>query len=957
MIELLSLVVAGAIAGGLYAIMASGLVLTYRASGVFNLGYGAVAFAAALAYHVLNQPEAEGGLGLPIAVSGFLAIGVVAPLLGLFLDAAIFRRLARASEAAKLVGGIGVLVALPAFCLLLIELVNDVFGTDLPTAAGQAGTSPPGLGPVPATSYLLTDGVAVTSDQLAVVVAAGAVAAGLWYLLRHTRLGLETRAGVDRPVLARLRGIDIDRSSRIVWALSASLAGLAGVLIAPMFDLSALTFNMIVFASFTAAVAALLRSIPLTFMAGIGLGVVQNVVNGYAPDVLADVSGFRTSVPFLLLFLLLFLIPTRGRDAGSVAEETPVEDPRADLGPWRRRAPWLVAGALLTTYGLFVADAYWAGILNRGLVLGIVFLSFVVVTGYGGMISLAQATFVTVGGFTAGWMVNHQWATTMPIVMNNGRLTFWAATLVAVGATTLVGLFVALPSLRLGGLALAIATLALAFVGDRLVFQLESVRNGSGGWSLPRPAYGPVDLGDDQTLMVVLLVLLVAVVGIVGNLQRSATGRAVLALRSSPAAADTSGIDPMRTKLTLFAVSAALAGLGGALFALVNSPMTNTSAPPLLGIVWLAVAVTFGIRRPGGAVVAGMVYAVVPPVLGGIGGTWGAPWDSLPDTARDLLGSPDFAAMLFGLGAVGLARQPDGVLAEVGHSLRALRDRRAGPAPAREERPADTDTDTDAEGTGPTVARPARPAPSPVTAGGGTDGDRALELHRVRAGYGDVEVLHGVSLAVDEGEVVAVLGANGAGKSTLCAAAAGLVAVTEGEVRLGGVDVTDLPTHRRARQGLVLAPEARGIFPGLTVEDNLTIRLRSGAARQAAKDRFPILGERAHQVAGLLSGGEQQQLALAVALPDPPAVFLADEPTLGLAPLATRTVMEGLAELRDLGTAVVLVEEQAAAGLELADRVALVELGRIGWEGPPAELDLDRLTASYLGEDVAAPTP
>lgn len=123
--------------------------------------------------------------------------------------------------------------------------------------------------------------------------------------------------------------------------------------------------------------------------------------------------------------------------------------------------------------------------------------------------------------------------------------------------------------------------------------------------------------------MLVLLVLVVAVVGLAGNLQRSATGRAVLALRSSPAAAATSGIDPVRTRLTVFAVSAALAGFGGALFALVNSPMTNVSAPPLLGIVWLAVAVTFGVRRPGGAVVAGLVYAALPPILGGIGGSWG----------------------------------------------------------------------------------------------------------------------------------------------------------------------------------------------------------------------------------------------------------------------------------------------------------------------------------------------
>jgi ABC-type branched-subunit amino acid transport system ATPase component len=303
--------------------------------------------------------------------------------------------------------------------------------------------------------------------------------------------------------------------------------------------------------------------------------------------------------------------------------------------------------------------------------------------------------------------------------------------------------------------------------------------------------------------------------------------------------------------------------------------------------------------------------------------------------------------MLFGLGAVGLARQPDGVLAEVGHALRARRDRRAEPAaattaeePAREVPAGDVSTDD-----APTASTPRAPDPGP----GPGDTAPALELRDVRAGYGDVEVLHGVSLSVAPGQVVAVLGANGAGKSTLCAVAAGLVVPTTGRVLLGGVEVTDAPTHLRARRGLVLAPEARGIFPGLTVEDNLAVRLRTPAARQAAKDRFPILGERHHQVAGLLSGGEQQQLALAVALADPPAVFVADEPTLGLAPMATRTVVDALQELRDLGTAVVLVEEQVAAGLELADRVTLVELGTVAWEGPRAELDVERLTDSYFG--------
>jgi len=963
MAQFLSLVLAGAVSGGLYAVMGAGLVLTYQASGVFNVGHGAVAFATALVFYVLHQPASEGGVGLAVVPAALIAVGLFAPALGWLLDRLLFRRLSGAPEATRLVGAVGVLIALPAAALMTIAAVNAFFGTDLPTASGHQGIQPPGLGPWPARSFSLTRGVAIDSDQIAVLATAAVVALSLWYLLRRTRLGLETRAAVDRGVLARLRGVDTDGASRRVWMITTLMAGLAGVLIAPLFDLGAITFHMIVFTSFTAVVAARMRSVPAAFAAGIALGVVQNLVNGYAPSFLTDISGFRSSVPFLLLFLLLFLVPVRGREAGTVAEEAPPADPGGDLPAWRRRLPWGVAAAAFCAYGLWVADAYWTGILNRGLVMALVLLSFVVVTGLGGMISLAQATFVTVGGLTAGWLVTHQWPSTVPVVMDNGRFTFWVAVVGAVLVTTAVGLLVALPSLRLGGLMLALATLALAFVGDRLVFQLEGVRHGSSGWSLPRPAYGPVDLADDRTLLVVLLILVLLAVGLVVNLERSATGRAVLALRSSPVAAATSGIAPTRVKLTVFAVSAGLAGFGGAFFALVNSPMTNTSAPALLGMVWLAVAVTFGIRRPAGAVVAGVAYTVIPPLLSGVGGTWGAPWSSIPDSVRALIAEPDLPVMLFGLGALSLARQPDGLLADVGSGLAKLRAARRPRSEAPEDAPAGAAAGSTAAAGAPTAAATQPPAPPaatpPVTspaAGRPRAGPPAapgvpvLELRGVHAGYGDVRVLHGVSLSVRAGEVVAVLGANGAGKSTLCAVAAGLVTPSRGQVLLSGHDVTGDPPFARARAGLLLAPEARGVFPGLSVDDNLAVRLRSDGQRRVARERFPILAERRHQLAGLLSGGEQQQLALAMALSDPPLVFLADEPTLGLAPLAVEAVVEALAELRDRGTAVVLVEEQAATALRLAGRVVVLELGRVAWSGPAVEVDASRLAATYLGE-------
>ena len=202
------------------------------------------------------------------------------------------------------------------------------------------------------------------------------------------------------------------------------------------------------------------------------------------------------------------------------------------------------------------------------------------------------------------------------------------------------------------------------------------------------------------------------------------------------------------------------------------------------------------------------------------------------------------------------------------------------------------------------------------------------------------------------GRVVTLLGPNGAGKSTLCAVAAGLLAPTVGRVLLDGTDVSARPAFRRARSGLLLAPEARGIFPGLSVDENLSVLLRSAPERQQAYERFPLLGERRRQPAGLLSGGEQQMLALAPALVRTPAVFVADEPSLGLAPMASEAVFDALTELRRRGSSLLLVEEKAREALELADIVAVMELGRIVWTGPRHEADADRLAAVYLGVQV-----
>jgi len=939
--KLLNLVISGAVSGAIYSVMASGLVLTYQSSGIFNFAHGAIAFVTAYLFFQLHAATADGGLGWPIVPAAIVAIFVFAPLLGLLLDRILLRRLADAPVYARIVGTIGLLVAFPALVLWLVDTVgNTVLELGLPTNA--PGFRPPGLGPVPSeVVWRPLSGVAINSDQLAVFVAASGAALLLWAVLRHTRVGLEMRAGVDGRVLAELRGVNAHKTSAVAWALSMMLAGLGGVLIAPLFGLTDVDYTLVVLGSLAAVVAAGLRSIPLAFAAGLALGVVQNLVFGYAPGFLTDISGFLASIPFILTIVLLFFLGfDRTRAAGSVADESPPADHRAGLPAWRRMLPWAIAVGALVVYELWFANEFWSSLIAKGIVLGIVFLSFVVITGLGGMVSLGQATFVTASAFTVGYLVNNKFGFTIPLLMHDGRFGFFVAVLAGTAVAAAVGAVIAIPVRRLGPLALALATLSFALVAELLVFQLDAVRNGSRGWPVPplnletfeaSLPFGPFDFTRPREMAMLALVVFGAITIVIHNLRRSSSGRAVLAVRSSEVAARTSGIGAGWSKVSLFAVSAGIAGLGGALLAVVSSPVNNRTAPAFVGLIWLAVTVTFGIRRPGGALLAGLAFASFTDLLQVVTG-----WGFMPDWAASLTGTPQLAAILFGLGAINLAKNPDGVLALVGTQRLERRRRRERAAVARAAPPlTPAAVEAPLAGTSGDGVREAEPA--------------ALRLEGIVAGYGEVEVLHGVDLAVPTGRVVTLLGPNGAGKSTLCAVAAGLFAPTAGRVLLDGNDVTARPAFRRARRGLLLAPEARGIFPGLSVDENLSVLLRSAGEREQAYERFPLLGERRRQPAGLLSGGEQQMLALAPALVRTPAVFVADEPSLGLAPMASEAVFDALTELRRRGSSLLMVEEKAREALELADIVAVMELGRIVWTGPRQEADADRLAAVYLG--------
>jgi branched-chain amino acid transport system ATP-binding protein len=233
-----------------------------------------------------------------------------------------------------------------------------------------------------------------------------------------------------------------------------------------------------------------------------------------------------------------------------------------------------------------------------------------------------------------------------------------------------------------------------------------------------------------------------------------------------------------------------------------------------------------------------------------------------------------------------------------------------------------------------------------------------LELDDVHVRYGKIEALKGISLSIDEGEIVTLIGGNGAGKTTTLKTISGLRPVAAGTIRLGGENIVGLAPHRLVAMGVAHAPEGRGIFPGMTVRENLEMGAygRRGADLRPDLDRvfalFPRLQERIRQFAGTLSGGEQQMLAIGRALMARPSLLLLDEPSMGLAPKLVTQVFETITEINRQGTTILLVEQNAAQALQRAHRAYVIETGRVVIEGSAGELRAsDAVRKAYLGEE------
>jgi branched-chain amino acid transport system ATP-binding protein len=231
----------------------------------------------------------------------------------------------------------------------------------------------------------------------------------------------------------------------------------------------------------------------------------------------------------------------------------------------------------------------------------------------------------------------------------------------------------------------------------------------------------------------------------------------------------------------------------------------------------------------------------------------------------------------------------------------------------------------------------------PDLPGGPGEGEPVLVVENVSAAYGPYRALFDVSFSVPAGAIVALVGSNGAGKSTVARTVTGLVTASVGRIMLSGHDITKVPAYKIARLGMAHVVEGRGVFSSLTVEENLTLAFRQRAGRrllsanlERAYAAFPILGERRRQLAGTLSGGQQRLLSLAKVLVVPPHVLIADELSLGLAPVVIDSVYEGLREINRNGTALVVVEQQVSRVLDLASQAVVLDRGSVFYDGDPA---------------------
>ncbi|MGW6421574.1 branched-chain amino acid ABC transporter permease [Nocardia sp. NPDC055053] len=604
--QFLAFGIVGLSTAAIYAVIGSGLVLTYTTTGVFNFAHGAAGMVSAFVYWQLSV-----GWGWPVPLALAAVLLVFAPAFGLFFG----RTLAPTQglgDAEKLVMTIALLSGL---IVLARWIWNPSESRSLPRFFADQPSIDLGV-------------VTLTWHQALTIAVAIAVAIALRILLYRTRTGVEMRATVDDRALVGLTGADPQRANRIAWILGIELAAIGGILIAPMVTLDAAQLSLLIVSAYTAAIFGRLRNLPMVFAGAVVVGLLESYLTGYLPRN-EYLPGLRLAAPALLLFVALLLFP-HGRLRG--------RDRRVGAVPLPTLGGSAVFAAVIVTLGLMLATMLSEpDLITYGAMFawGVIALSYVPLLGFAGQISLCQLGLAGIGAVAYGHL---------------GPDGQWWALLAAMGVAGLVGAVIAVPALRLSGVYMALATAAFAVVLDRWIFTLPAfeilgVRIAlfdQGSVSIAGPDLFGLKVETTAGITVFAAVCLaVACLG-VALLRRSRFGRRLIALRDSEAAYATLGGSLLLARVTVFALSAAIAGLGGALYGMQMRAVAPDQFNLVAGLPIFLIVTIAGLGAIGAGMFTGLVFAGplnVIPVL----------WPGLLNLSQVL---PSLGGILFGGGVL-----------------------------------------------------------------------------------------------------------------------------------------------------------------------------------------------------------------------------------------------------------------------------------------------------------------
>ena len=908
---LLPFVILGITAGSVYGLTGTGLVLTYKTSGIFNFAQGAVATTGAYVFYILHDDV----LHLPAVPTALICVFVLGPVLGLAMEA-MARRLADASATMKVVATIGLVLVVQGFFSATFGTLARTFPAWLPQHTVKVG------------------GVFVGEDQMIITGIALAATVALFLFFRRTRLGLAMRGVVDNPELLDLGGTSPAAVRRWAWIIGSSFATLAGILLAPTLNLDATVLTLLVVQAFGAAAIGRFRSLPVTYAGGLVIGIIASVATKYVVTGSAALAGLPASIPFIVLFLVLIFTPRSRLADRRVARPRPAA---VYAAPARvQLAGAVVLGVVLLAVPHLVNAGqlpYW----SDGLTQVVLFLSLGLLVRTSGQVSLCQAAFAAIGAATMGHLTA-------------GFGLPWGAALLLAGlAAVPIGAFIAIPAIRLPGVFLALATFGFGVTMQQMGYPLWIMFGSSSlGQAVNRPSFAQGDIA----YYYLALVFAVAAGLLVVWLVRSRLGRLLAGLADSPVALATHGTSVVVTRVLVFCIAAFLAAVSGALFGGVVHTVTSSDFTAFSSLTLLALLVMMPGREPWYAFGAGFALVIIPS------------WISTGGTVGDWLN------VLFGASAVQVAIGFAPRNERLHRFLDRIGGRRRPPAAASpSQEPAEAPVPAAPAPAGQPRSGQHRSGQYRQAAAVG------LDLAHVTVRYGGHVAVNDVSLTAPVGRITGLIGPNGAGKTTLFNVASGWVRPAGGQLRLHGADLAALDPAARARRGLGRTFQKMELFDSLTARANVSLGREAGQAGRrpwrhmaetsrdrnrrgaAAKQAMALAGiaDLADRPVAALSTGQRRLVELARCLAGDFDVLLLDEPSSGLDRAETERFGEVLTRVvAERGVGVLLVEHDMALVMSVCDYVHVLDFGTKIFEGTTAEVSAsDTVRTAYLGAEPA----